>query len=77
MALEDRPPLTDIPADRLDQTWLQFDRLRTSGELDIDRSGDYDQRDLRLILRYLAGLRGDALSTGMADEAGLRTLLSP
>ena len=76
-ALADRPPLADIPADRLDQTWLQFDRLRTSGELDIDRSGNYDQRDLRLILRYLAGLRGDALGEGLADEAGLRKLLIP
>ena len=76
-ALAERPALADIPADRLDQTWLQFDRLRTSGELDIDRSGEYDQLDLRLMLRYLAGLRGAALSTGMADEAGLRTLLSP
>ena len=39
------------------------------GELDADGDGDYDERDLRLILRYQAGLRGEALSSSSADRA--------
>ena len=51
--------------------WSTLQWLTERGELDVDRDGDQDEHDLRLWLRYQAGLRGEALSRDPVDEARL------
>ena len=57
--------------------WSTLQWLTERGELDVDRDGDQDEHDLRLWLRYQAGLRGEALSQDPVDEARLVERLGP
>ena len=76
-SLSPRSGLPDIPAEEIEGTWNMFYGLTESGRLDVDGNQRYDERDLRLILRYFAGLRGAFLSSNPVDEARLMELLSP
>ena len=67
--------LPAVPEDRVDLLWFVFNHYLQSGDLDVTGDDKFDQRDQRLFLRYLAGLRGDALSAEPADETRLNTLL--
>ena len=47
-----------------------------NAQLDIDRSGATDATDFRILLRYMAGLRGAALGSGATQTAIESSLLS-
>ena len=57
--------------------WSTMQWLTERGELDVNGDGNQDEQDMRLWLRYQAGLRGEALSRDPVDEAMLRDLLNP
>ena len=76
-SLSPRVGLPDIPAEEVESVWGMLYGLAESGRFDVDGNQRYDERDLRLMLRYLAGLRGDILSSDQVDEARLMELLSP
>ena len=57
--------------------WATLQLLTEQGGLDVDGDGDYDRRDLRLWLRYFAGLRGEALSSSHQDRLHGRGLVDP
>ena len=76
-SLSSRSGLSDIPAEGIESVWSMLYGLSESGRLDVDGNQRYDERDLRLILRYLAGLRGIFLSSDPVDEARLNVLLGP
>ena len=69
------PPFVsgEIDSDERTLIWLRLQWLAERGGLDVDGDRDYDTLDLRLILRYLAGLRGLALGSSREDE--VRALL--
>ena len=76
-ALLPRSGLADVSAEELESVWGLLYGLTESGRLDVDGNQRYDELDLRLILRYLAGLRGAFLSSGPVDETRLNALLNP
>ena len=57
--------------------WSTLQWLTERGELDVNRDGNQDEQDLRLWLRYQAGLRGESLSQDPVDEARLVERLGP
>ena len=57
--------------------WSTLQWLTERGELDVNRDGNQDEQDLRLWLRYQAGLRGESLSQDLVDEARLVERLGP
>ena len=76
-SLSRRSGLTDISVAELESVWNMLYGLTESGRFDVDGNQHYDERDLRLMLRYLAGLRGDLLSSDQVDEARLMDILGP
>ena len=68
--LPDSPNLPMRTEDELGNIAATFQALLADETLDVNGDGFYDTMDLRIILRYLAGLRGGALvESDDADEA--------
>ena len=56
----------------------QLQQALDSGAADVNKDNRYDSRDLRLLMRWLSGLRGEALtSEGNAEELDFRLLTEP
>ena len=71
--LPNSPGLTMRTEDELGNISAVFQALLDNETLDVNRDMSYDTMDLRIILRYLAGLRGEALvESGTVDEARLQ-----
>ena len=62
-SLENRPDLPDRTQPQLAALAATFQELVDAGLLDFNADGRHDTLDLRLFLRYLAGLRGEALGS--------------
>ena len=60
--------------DELGNISAAFQVFLDNETLDVNGDDSYDTTDLRIILRYLAGLRGGALVDGDVDEAKLQVL---
>ena len=61
--LKNRPDLPDRTPPQLAALAATFQDLVDAGLLDFNADGRHDTLDLRLFLRYLAGLRGEALGS--------------
>ena len=62
--------------DELEDISAMFQAMLDNGILNVNGDEANDTMDLRIILRYLAGLRGGALvESGTADEARLQALM--
>ena len=61
--LENRPGLPVRTQSQRDGLAVTFQALIDQGLLDVNGDGAYNRMDLRLFLRYLAGLRGGALGS--------------
>ena len=56
----------------------QLQQALDSGAADVNKDNRYDSRDLRLLMRWLSGLRGEALtSEGNVEELDFRLLTEP
>ena len=73
-SLENSPNLPDRTQPQLDALAVAFQDLVDAGLLDFNADGSHDTLDLRLFLRYLAGLRGEALGSEPLNTGTLNAL---
>ena len=73
-SLENSPDLPVRTQPQLDGLAVAFQDLVDAGLLDFNADGSHDTLDLRLFLRYLAGLRGEALGSEPLNTDTLNAL---
>ena len=69
-------PSADITADGIDNLQQLFTDPANLDRVDLNRDGRADQLDLRILLRYVAGLRGAQLAEQEVFEDLIRRLLN-